>query len=380
MIPHLDGTVFYRVRQGNRARIAVRCGCGAQDSVGCKPTMPPPALANVFRRRGWEIAKRHDGATCPQCQKKGDKDVAKKVPDATPNAVKAQRKLFALLDEHYDTERFAYQGEHSDETIAAETGLSVDYVAVIREKGYVPLVDPRLSGLRKQAGQIARDLAALPQTIEEMVRNEQASLEARPDEMEIWKRPDGIVVTSYDCEVVRQWALGLMTVLQQDPDCPGLLLGFISGVATDTDVEMARECLARGREQLKAQGEPPAQCEPDTELRDRWVAEGRRQGREAGWNACLEHLRAVLQVVDPDVGDEWCVSDVAEMVREHIEEAEEHGMARGRRQAEAETVAAIAAMARRWARASQMGPARRLRDFADAIERGDYKTTEEGRR
>lgn len=60
-------------------------------------------------------------------------------------ARKRQRIAFSLLEDHYDDTNCKYDEGWSDQKIATETGLSVDYVAQTREEAFGPIVDPAIA-------------------------------------------------------------------------------------------------------------------------------------------------------------------------------------------------------------------------------------------
>jgi hypothetical protein len=67
---------------------------------------------------------------------------------------KRQRMVFSLLEEHFDDDGYRFDDGWSDDRIAEETGLSVDYVVDTREEAFGPLVDPVLTGLEGQLREI----------------------------------------------------------------------------------------------------------------------------------------------------------------------------------------------------------------------------------
>lgn len=86
----------------------------------------------------------------------------------TPLTVSAMRKVFALLEDNFDPEKGAYLHGYSDETIAKETGISVDGVKKYRVDGFGKLRPPTelsqlqqdLAELEKLALQLDNDLRA----------------------------------------------------------------------------------------------------------------------------------------------------------------------------------------------------------------------------
>lgn len=60
----------------------------------------------------------------------------------TPTTVSAMRKVFAALEDNFDTEKGVYLHGYSDDRIAKETGISVDGVKKYRIDGFGKLKPP----------------------------------------------------------------------------------------------------------------------------------------------------------------------------------------------------------------------------------------------
>lgn len=117
-----------------RTMLAMVCDdCGKQDDRPIKPDMPEDAIARFFRGRGWLVDNRCRTAKCPKCQEKA------KVTDISAAAMKRQRQMFLLLDEHFDVDNGSYANGWSDAQIAKETGLSESVVTHARESAYGPI-------------------------------------------------------------------------------------------------------------------------------------------------------------------------------------------------------------------------------------------------
>lgn len=142
-----------------RQRPSVMCStCGFEESHGSKINVPSATLANVFRRRGWEIDSKYKKALCPGCQR--EREAMKKTPDV----IKAERAMYGLLDLHYDTETKRYRDGFTDEKVAKECGLSVGIVADAREAAYGPLLNPVIIEAEVKLGALDKkveDLRAL---------------------------------------------------------------------------------------------------------------------------------------------------------------------------------------------------------------------------
>jgi hypothetical protein len=150
-----------------RTMLAIACDhCGRQDDKAARPNLPEDAIARFFRGAGWEVDNRCSRATCPKCQEKS------KVTDISAAALKRQRQMFALLDEHFDTEEGAFEQGWSDAKIAKDTGLSESVVTQAREAAYGPIkVNPALLSAGREVAELrakmAKDLADLAGMIEQ---------------------------------------------------------------------------------------------------------------------------------------------------------------------------------------------------------------------
>lgn len=72
-------------------------------------------------------------------------------PPQSREALKQQRLLFTLLEDHYVEGEARYEPEWSDERIAEEVSLSVSHVATTRETAFGPIGDPVLRGIEARA-------------------------------------------------------------------------------------------------------------------------------------------------------------------------------------------------------------------------------------
>lgn len=130
---------------GERAQMhwRVKCQCGEVYAWGTDPAMQPTVLVQRFRNRGWRIAT---GKTplCPKCIK--ETRVTKQTVGPDP---KIARKVYGLLDDHFDEDKKLYKHGWNDQKIAAEVDTSPDLVATIRKGAYGELAeDPRIQGFR----------------------------------------------------------------------------------------------------------------------------------------------------------------------------------------------------------------------------------------
>ena len=124
---------------------------------------------------GWS-RDRKGNIVCDSCneEKKQEKRVSK--IENIPNP-KLQRKVFTLLEDHFDEERRLYRAGWSDKKVAAEAQTSEQYVAALRSGAFGELAeDPtitalrsELAGLREEAQKIADELMERMGKIEEKI-------------------------------------------------------------------------------------------------------------------------------------------------------------------------------------------------------------------
>jgi len=165
---------FYRVHDlgSGRLKWACRCiQCDKEQAWGWASDTSPNFMQQNSSHHGWEHTRK--GPVCPTCAQKGkDKMTAPTITKA-PDP-KLQRKVFALLEDHFDEEAKLYRDNWSDERIAKEVGASAVFVETIRRGAYGELAeDPRVTAMRK-------DIASLGQEISDM----QTTLLAKLDELE----------------------------------------------------------------------------------------------------------------------------------------------------------------------------------------------------
>ncbi len=71
-------------------------------------------------------------------------------PQLTPVAGQALRKVFTLLENHFDTENGCYNGDWSDEKVAKETGISKDAVKGYRVSAFGKIKPPSEVAILRQ--------------------------------------------------------------------------------------------------------------------------------------------------------------------------------------------------------------------------------------
>ena len=172
-----------RRRYGNnlvRSMLAIVCDrCRSSDDRSTKPDMPEAAVARFFRARGWLVDSDCRSAICPKCQEKD------KVTDISAAAMKRQRQMFAMLDEYFDVDDGAYDGDWTDAKIAKETGLAENVVRHARESAYGPIkVNPALVSAGKELADLRAKVTADLAAVQQLADQTAADLAKRLDEIE----------------------------------------------------------------------------------------------------------------------------------------------------------------------------------------------------
>lgn len=158
---------------------AIACSqCGVEDHVRIITTLlPAHAVAKKFKINGWAVARDAKKHLCPAClaQKKSTPKVetmseviANLASDAntelvarSPAAQAAIPLLYMSLGDAYDPARKRYKDGWSDERIAKEIALSVDFVRARREADFGPVVDTRVDELEKEVSALRSEIAAI---------------------------------------------------------------------------------------------------------------------------------------------------------------------------------------------------------------------------
>lgn len=151
---------------GKTARL--ECGqCGGHEDWKLDKLPPPNILHKHFATRGWQLRKR---IICPSCASRKDKPMTATpkpplaiVATETADAIKAKRReAHTAIELYFDIAKGAYREGYSDERIAQDTGLSVDWVAKRREEEFGPLKEPdELAELRRHLVSAAETVAAI---------------------------------------------------------------------------------------------------------------------------------------------------------------------------------------------------------------------------
>lgn len=150
---------FYpvRVSTGGPGRPATRWACkctmcNAETSFGWSGFIPPEMMAKNAQQAGWEY--RHKKLVCPTCiaSEKEGKMATKIETVANP---KLQRKVFALLDDHFNETTRLYAAGWSDKKVAEAAETSEQYVASVRKGAYGELAeDPAITAIRNEIAEL----------------------------------------------------------------------------------------------------------------------------------------------------------------------------------------------------------------------------------
>lgn len=163
-----------------RTMLAMVCDrCSGSDDRATKPDMPEAAIARFFRGRGWLVDNECRSAVCPKCQEKD------KVTDISAAAMKRQRQMFLLLDEHFDIEAGCYDGDWSDARIAKETGLAENVVRHARDSAYGPIkINPVIVSAGKEIAELREKVKADLAAVRQLADQTATDLQKRLDDIE----------------------------------------------------------------------------------------------------------------------------------------------------------------------------------------------------
>lgn len=138
--------------------------CPDAERIAFRQLCDAAVMDKKFKQLGWQV----DPAKCPTCvrSRKGTRRVNK--PSAA--AVQGQAKMYRLLQEHFNVEDGAYGPEWSDERIAKDCSLSLEFVAAIRDEAFGPLKEP------PEIAKLNADLEALASLFEEQTNQFKAEI------------------------------------------------------------------------------------------------------------------------------------------------------------------------------------------------------------
>ena len=183
-----------------RPGIFIRCkSCGREEHHTFPPEVSPVAVTQRWGRRGWKVVRHGVSATCPECLNKTkaarreptaeDFDRLRSQANQANNteesmaksdkpATGALRRLFTLLEEHYDESLRSYDEGWSDQRVATECGLAERFVAETREDAYGPLLNPAIREISRRLTALEAKSATDIRAIEEMLGTLRAERDA----------------------------------------------------------------------------------------------------------------------------------------------------------------------------------------------------------
>lgn len=124
--------------------------CGTERTWNWGPNYATVSQIKNAELAGWSHSKR--GLTCDECVEK-EQQARRKMSSKIENLPnpKLQRKVFALLDDHFDEDKRLYRNGWTDKKIAEEAQTSEQFVATLRKGAYGELAeDPAVTALRAE--------------------------------------------------------------------------------------------------------------------------------------------------------------------------------------------------------------------------------------
>lgn len=187
-----------RAGGGDRSRVyriaCARCGAHADASAN-GPSLPPEAIANLFRARGWGVSlrrradhlcadcagksARHRGDTATMIRTGDSRGKNESAPPPAPARAdpppmptrEDKRIIFAKLEEVYLDESRGYSDGWTDHKVAGDLNVPRAWVAMVRDDNFGP--DRTGEELRALTAEIAAALAEA-QTIADELRRQAA--------------------------------------------------------------------------------------------------------------------------------------------------------------------------------------------------------------
>lgn len=159
----------------NGVKLRSQCSqCDARDEWNVRSMPPPDQVTKHFAERGWSI-KSANRILCPQCSaKRKEKPVTKLAAVPTPafDAKAARREAHDLIAMTFSIPTGQYSDGYSDERIAKETGISLDWVKQRREEEFGSLKQPdELAQMRKELADAAEAVAEIKARFEKLCTN-----------------------------------------------------------------------------------------------------------------------------------------------------------------------------------------------------------------
>lgn len=152
------------IRKGRKRLIRATCGqCGGHEEIEVHHLHHERVILESLHAAGWDVHAvdggmiEHTPTTCPTCVRKNrerrenmgirkatDKSIkTDSVSTPSPSAVDGSFKTVTLLQEYFDKDAGEYLHGYSDERVAKEAGMAVDYVRGMRTKHFGPLAAPK---------------------------------------------------------------------------------------------------------------------------------------------------------------------------------------------------------------------------------------------
>lgn len=156
-----------------------QCSCTVTWDTGGKP--PPERIPKHFIGRQWKVAKK---PICPDCQKQAQKEkpvsdlksqplaVIPQLQAVPTNAARAARaEAVTAIVTYFNASEGRYEEGWSDDRIAKETGLPVDWVKKRRDEDFGPLKEPgEFVEVRAEAKALASEIGKLQAKLDAMAK------------------------------------------------------------------------------------------------------------------------------------------------------------------------------------------------------------------
>lgn len=164
-----------RIHFGDRMAIkwvsTCQC-CETERAWGWPDNTSTRFMLQNMERAGWTYDKKL-GLVCDVCNEKAASKEMSKVDSINP---KLQRKVFNLLDDHFDEDKRLYRAGWSDKKIADEAQTSEQFVTSLRKGAYGELAeDPAITMIRADINALSNEAKA----IADQMLNRMGEIEAK---------------------------------------------------------------------------------------------------------------------------------------------------------------------------------------------------------
>lgn len=171
------GFYLKRTQVGDRMepRWTSKCTCcGTERTWNWGPNYATISMIQGAEAAGWSHGKRE--FLCEPCAEKAQQARRKMTTKVEPMNPKLQRKVFALLDDHFDEDKRLYRSGWSDKKIAEEAQTSEQFVQTLRKGAYGELAeDPAVTALRAEINALTDEAKAL----EDMLLDQLSKIEQK---------------------------------------------------------------------------------------------------------------------------------------------------------------------------------------------------------